>query len=155
EPDFPSADIARQRDSYTEQMTNAHQFALENLTNIKDTMNQEPNESGDRSRFAEEIDTIIETLEESLVNRPLTIEEYRKGIEEETLTDDSDIFLFLSAKQARQFLQNGRPRVTILVPASLDPNARPPMDLDVTLKKLAAYSTINYHDVIQPQTKGR
>ena len=97
---------------------------------------------------------MIATLKEADVRAPLTFPEYRQGLIDGSVSENAGIVLFLSAGQARELLADGRPRVFIIISSSLDPNTRPLLNLDDTLEKLTAYSTLDYHSMLQALADG-
>ncbi|KAJ4368329.1 hypothetical protein N0V83_006685 [Neocucurbitaria cava] len=103
-------------------------------------------------RLGSEPGVVIDIYENCQLNKPWTLEVFKAGRGPGEDTEDFPSFLFLSAGQAREFSKDGRPRVTILVPAALDPQARPLMNLESTLEKFAAFETRNYHDMLEDVT---
>lgn len=63
-----------------------------------------------------------------------------------SISRPSPIFLLLSAEQARNFFANGRLRVTVIVPSSLNRAARPLLSSQNVFDKLSAFDTLNVHD---------
>ena len=87
------------------------------------------------------------------VSPPLTLAEYRAGAAGND-DDESDLFLFMSATEAKEFIADRRLRVSIVVPKELDPSSRSLMDVDGYLRKLAELHTIQVHDIDEPRTGG-
>jgi hypothetical protein len=56
--------------------------------------------------------------------------------------------LFLTADQARMILDDGQPRISVLVPAKLDLGSTPLLDADRALTKLKIYSELTTHNFL-------
>jgi hypothetical protein len=138
--------IRAEHTKYVHELRDAHNVAKARLRKLVQAARTENNKTKGHVRFTSETFVFLKLFEECEVNEPLLLDEYLAGKQDGTITPESRIFLFLSADQARMLLSDGRPRVTVLVPAALDPGARQRMDLHKTLDKLECFDTINYHD---------
>jgi hypothetical protein len=146
--------IEELRDKYTIELRQAHKDAIENMKALLDNLLARPCNRESYKAVSHDLHQLREMYAQANVSRPLTLAEYRAGVAAGEIHDESDLFLFMSAEEAKEFVADGRLRVSIVVPKELDPSSRSLMDVQAHLKKMAELRTIQVHDIDEPRTGG-
>jgi hypothetical protein len=146
--------IEELRDKYTIELRQAHKDAIKNMKKLLDSLLTRSCNQESYKAVANDLHKLREMYAQANVSHPLTLAEYRAGMAVGEIHDESDLFLFMSAEEAREFVADGRLRVSIVVPKELDRFSRPLMDVQAHLKKMAELRTIQVHDIDEPRTGG-
>jgi hypothetical protein len=146
--------IETERDEYYEQLLKAHYATIANLEKFAALRTSEHKDCATKLRAFMRVDKTLEHIWKARTPKPLLLHEYRAGVSQGTIHDQSGIFLYLSAEQARELLADGRPRVNFIVLLRLDLRVGPLMRVDKFAAKLRTFDTVNVHN-FQPSTTNR